>query len=683
MSLKFHSRKIAVAHFSRFLLAMLVLGWFAGPIFADITIGNKAWLDTNGDGTQDGGEAAAGSVVVKIYLAADDSLQGTTTTDGAGAYSFTVADGTYYLVFTAPNGMTFCAKDQGGDDTADSDVNPDGTTGTVNATTNDLDCGLIEPTSVGDFVFNDLNGDGLQDDGEAGVANVTVQLWYTDDATIGDADDALVATTSTDGDGAYSFGSLVASQDYYLKLILPAGYAVSPMDEGADDDLDSDFDPDPAKLYTDIFSVAYSEEVTNVDAGIYKTIKFRGRVWDDEDGDGVRETGEGNIGANATVKLYDAGADEEIGGGDDVEEESVNTTSTYSFAGVGPGVYYVKITAPAGWDFVRENQGDDNDFDSDVDESTGASQVFSVTSGHADVVIDAGLNAFGSVNGLVWYDGNSDGIQDGAASGPEDVAVGLYTAGDDDEIGTDDDEFVKGTTTADDGTYTITKVPAGDYYVLFSPPTGYTFSPQDQGDDDTADSDADEDGLTAEFTVVASTAKNNIDCGLRVDSDGDGTADDEDGCPYDADKTAPGDCGCGHLDTDTDEDGVADCDDNCLDTANDSQRDFDGDGVGDACDNCPSVANADQKDANHNGIGDACETDDDEIPQAEPPDDNSEDPNDSGAPSDGNGTPDDGSDETPTGLLPILFPFCGFFGWTGYLTMLAGYTTFVAWRRRR
>lgn len=67
------------------------------------------------------------------------------------------------------------------------------------------------------------------------------------------------------------------------------------------------------------------------------------------------------------------------------------------------------------------------------------------------------------------------------------------------------------------------------------------------------------------------------------DSDGDGRCDAFDGCPDDANKIAPGACGCGEADTDTDEDGVPDCEDNCPDVANADQADADDDGIGDAC----------------------------------------------------------------------------------------------------
>ncbi|UCG33219.1 MAG: right-handed parallel beta-helix repeat-containing protein [Phycisphaerales bacterium] len=67
------------------------------------------------------------------------------------------------------------------------------------------------------------------------------------------------------------------------------------------------------------------------------------------------------------------------------------------------------------------------------------------------------------------------------------------------------------------------------------------------------------------------------------DADGDGTFDACDACPQDANKTAPGQCGCGIPDSDADGDGVADCLDNCPAVANPDQADRDADGSGDAC----------------------------------------------------------------------------------------------------
>jgi len=87
-------------------------------------------------------------------------------------------------------------------------------------------------------------------------------------------------------------------------------------------------------------------------------------------------------------------------------------------------------------------------------------------------------------------------------------------------------------------------------------------------------------------------------CGCGVpdtDSDGDGTADCIDDCPDDANKVSPGQCGCGEPDTDSDGDGTADCNDECPEDPNKVSPGDCGCGV-------PDV------DANQNGITDCLET---------------------------------------------------------------------------
>jgi hypothetical protein len=55
------------------------------------------------------------------------------------------------------------------------------------------------PIEIGDRVWRDLDGDGIQDPGESGIAGVTVRLY--------DADGNLVATQVTDANGQYRFTS--------------------------------------------------------------------------------------------------------------------------------------------------------------------------------------------------------------------------------------------------------------------------------------------------------------------------------------------------------------------------------------------------------------------------------------------------------------------------------------------
>ena len=63
---------------------------------------------------------------------------------------------------------------------------------------NDIDAGYIRYINVGDFVWEDMNGNGLQDGGEPGVGGVTVRL-------VRSSDNVIVAITATDGAGFYEF----------------------------------------------------------------------------------------------------------------------------------------------------------------------------------------------------------------------------------------------------------------------------------------------------------------------------------------------------------------------------------------------------------------------------------------------------------------------------------------------
>ncbi|MBI5434769.1 MAG: DUF3616 domain-containing protein, partial [Planctomycetes bacterium] len=111
-------------------------------------------------------------------------------------------------------------------------------------------------------------------------------------------------------------------------------------------------------------------------------------------------------------------------------------------------------------------------------------------------------------------------------------------------------------------------------------------------------------GAGSTFTTIAATGTNTALRGVRfipggctVDSDGDLTPDCTDGCPNDANKIAPGICGCGVSDADTDGDGTADCIDGCPADAYKiapgqcgcgvADTDSDGDGTADCNDGCP------------------------------------------------------------------------------------------------
>ncbi len=108
-------------------------------------------------------------------------------------------------------------------------------------------------------------------------------------------------------------------------------------------------------------------------------------------------------------------------------------------------------------------------------------------------------------------------------------------------------------------------------------------------------------GAAGVYMKILADINDCTSCAGNPDDDGDGTLNCLDGCPSDATKTAPGQCGCGVPDTDSDGDGTADCNDGCpFDPAKSAPGqcgcgvpdiDTDGDGTADCIDGCPNDPN--------------------------------------------------------------------------------------------
>ena len=96
--------------------------------------------------------------------------------------------------------------------------------------------------SIGDVVWDDLNGDGVQDPGEPGIGGVTVVLTYADSTEV---------TVVTGPDGSYVFSNLPAGS-YTVSLdetTIPAGYGATT--------------PDPVTVV-----LASGQDVTTADFGL-------------------------------------------------------------------------------------------------------------------------------------------------------------------------------------------------------------------------------------------------------------------------------------------------------------------------------------------------------------------------------------------------------------------------------
>ena len=144
-------------------------------------IGDRVWNDLDMDGIQERGEPGITGVTVKLYDNAGNYLK-KTVTNKDGYYNFAVSKGcTYKLKFVLPDGYVFSPKNQGSNDYLDSDARLNGRTGDIyikyGIFYKNWDAGMYQTAGLGNYVWNDVNNDGVQDENEPGISGVEVQLF--------------------------------------------------------------------------------------------------------------------------------------------------------------------------------------------------------------------------------------------------------------------------------------------------------------------------------------------------------------------------------------------------------------------------------------------------------------------------------------------------------------------------
>lgn len=189
--------------------------------------------------------------------------------------------------------------------------------------------------TIGDFVWLDTNGNGIQDNGENGVGEVTVNLY--------NSTETLIDTTATDFFGFYSFTDINPGE-YFVEFINPDGYVFSPQDQGNNDSLDSDANPSSGR--TIVTNLEGGQTYFNWDAGLYQYGSISGQTWNDENGNAIQDTGETGL-EGWTIYL-----DDNNNGQLDTGETSTLTDANgnYSFTELTPGNYTVAEVLQSGWE---------------------------------------------------------------------------------------------------------------------------------------------------------------------------------------------------------------------------------------------------------------------------------------------------------------------------------------------
>ncbi len=250
--------------------------------------------DLNGNGVRDAGEPGVPGWTVYLYRG--DTLVDTAVTGADGTYTFTVCAGGDYTVReadvdgwvpTSSTSLTFTAAsgtDQSG-----------------------LDFLNFQCFTVSGFKYDDLNGNGVADEGEPGLAGWTIELYRNG---------ALYATDVTDGNGAYSF-TVCENGDYEVKEVSQDGWIST----------------GPTSFsFTAVSGQDQSGDFLNFLLGQICGAKFY-----DADHDGVWDDGEPTV-AGVHIEL--------VKGGEVVDTATTDSNGGFCFDGLSAGDYTVREVLP-------------------------------------------------------------------------------------------------------------------------------------------------------------------------------------------------------------------------------------------------------------------------------------------------------------------------------------------------
>jgi protocatechuate 3,4-dioxygenase beta subunit len=272
-------------------------------------------------------------------------------------------------------------------------------------------------------VYNDLNGNGVLDQGDPGLQGWTVNLL--------DSSGNIVATTTSADDGTYSFSD-VGPSTYTIEEVNQTGwYQTEPVN--------------PPGTYTE--QAISSTNPSGLDFGNFQLVNVTGQVYNDRNGNGSNDGGTDPGLQGWTVLLLDPS-------GNTVATTTSDMNGNYMFANLFPGTFTVEEILQAGW--IQTQPVNPNYYQ------------FTTQSGMNQTGLDFG-NFVNSENfyGTVYNDLVGNGIFDAYDPPLAGWTINVLNSG---------GSVVATTTSAGDGTYSFTALPVQQYTIQEVTPPGWVIT---------------------------------------------------------------------------------------------------------------------------------------------------------------------------------------------------------------
>ena len=401
--------------------------------FRDAGLSGFVFEDDNGDGQRQlpqEGRPVIGATVILL-----DGSRNPVLVNGNPVTTTTAADGSYRFDGLQPQGagntLAYFARVIAPADLfvqTSADARTILTSGIV---TGGLNLGYFRRTFISGFAFEDENGNGIQDAGERVAAGFPVSLLNSTNPAA-----PPVGTAVTDVTGLYRFAYDPAN---------PAGFSGGPLQLGG---------PGGAVLAYRVVANVNGVIQTNAPGdlvltsgvpaagptlALFRTVGFTGTVFDDVNGDGVRQGGEGPL-AGVTVELVTVGGAVAVNPANGVPITTVTDANGFYNLQAPNGTFTVRLSnLPAG-----------------TITTTAFPAPILTRSGVPQPAIDIGTFRTFTVAGRVFTDTNGDGQQQSGEQGLGSLTVRLVLPGPDGRFDTADDVATP---------YSAITSPAGDYAI--------------------------------------------------------------------------------------------------------------------------------------------------------------------------------------------------------------------------
>ena len=321
--------------------------------FQRVSIGGIKFNDLDGDGERDLNDPGLANWRMRLFY--NSVYIDSTLTDAGGNYTFNnVGPGTYTVSEQLQAGweQTLPALPGTYTITTQSGQNVTGE-----------NFGNFQLVSISGMKFHDLDGDGVKDPSELGLSNWRIRLFENS---------ILIDSVLTDVNGNYTFSN-VGGGTYTISELVQTGWTQTlPTSPGS---------------YT--IAATSGQNITGKDFGNFQNGTISGTKFHDLDNDAVRDVGEPGL-QNWRIRLIRALIQ--------IDSVLTNASGNYTFTNVGPGTHTVSEQLQSGW-----------------------FQTFPVSPGTYTISLQSGESVTGKdfgnaqasiVRGKVFYDRNSNGVQD-------------------------------------------------------------------------------------------------------------------------------------------------------------------------------------------------------------------------------------------------------------------------------